>query len=104
MQFGDDDVLEDVDPSAGHKQFCSEESCLFFLFGEFDEVVECAFEGEKGDVKFAGGCRVAVTDDLAGEFLCQVGDFYVHYAGEFYGEGEFLRGDFESRLYVFGLH
>ncbi len=69
MQFGDDDVLEDVYPSAGHKKFRCEESGLLFLFGELDEIVEGAFEGEKSDVKLAGGCRIAVTDDLAGELL-----------------------------------
>lgn len=33
-----------------------------------------------------------------------MGDFYVHYAGEFDGEEEFFGGDFECGLYMFRLH
>ncbi len=33
-----------------------------------------------------------------------MGDFYVHHAGEFDGEGELLRWDFEGGLHMFRLH
>lgn len=65
MQFGDDDVLEDIYPSAGHKKFRCEQAGLFFFFGELYEVVEGSFECEKGDIKLAGGGCIAVADDLA---------------------------------------
>ena len=36
IEFGDDDVLEDVYPPSGHLKLGGEEACLLFLLGQFN--------------------------------------------------------------------